>query len=129
VASIPPARCPACRKFVRRRADVDDHQAEEAAYHVELDQLDAHECSALEETGDTGPHATRALRRERPRMTTSKQRARLRKHVCSCQPPRILRAATTDLTDLVCPRCETWFTWSPTDSELNDDELAGRIPA
>jgi len=114
---------------VRRRADVDDVQAEEAAYHAELDQLDEHDCSALEELGDLGPEATRARRRERPRTTASKQRARLKRHTCACQPPRILRAATTDLTDLVCPRCSTYFTWSPTESELSDDELAGRSVA
>jgi hypothetical protein len=112
---------------VRRRPELDDFHEEERAYSGDV--FEQHDCSAVEELGDQGPEATRAPRRERPRMTAGKQRARLKRHTCACQPPRILRAATTDLTDLECPRCSTYFVWAPSPSELSDDELAGRIPA
>lgn len=72
---------------------------------------------------------TRAPRAERPRSTPAKQKTYLRKHVCACSPARILRAAATDLTDVTCGRCGTYFVWAPTPSELSDDELAGRVPA
>lgn len=129
MATLPPTRCPGCGKFLARRPDVDDWDAEERAYQVDVDVLDDHDCPALEQLGPRRADVQRTLRRQRPRVTASKQRARLRKHICGCQPPRILRATTRDLTDLTCPRCSAYFTWAPTSSELSDDELAGRIPA
>jgi hypothetical protein len=121
-------RCPGCGAFIRRRAELDDELEQERAYAGDEFE-DLHQCPALEAYGPRRQDVTRARRRERPRTTASKQRGRLRKHVCACQPPRILRAACRDLTDLECPRCSSYFVYSPTPSELSDDELSGRVPA
>jgi hypothetical protein len=122
-------RCPGCGVFVRGRAELDDWDAEERAYRAEGDLLDDHECPALDQYGPRRETVTRAPRRERPRSSAVKRKTYLRKHVCACQPPRILRAASTDLTDVTCGRCSTYFVWSPSPAELSDDDLAGRRPA
>jgi hypothetical protein len=114
---------------VRGRAELDDWDAEERAYRSEGDLEDLHDCPALDGYGPRRETVTRAPRSERPRTTASKQKTYLRKHVCACQLPRIVRAAATDLTDVVCGRCSSYFTWAPTPSELSDDDLAGRVPA
>jgi hypothetical protein len=126
VATLPPTRCPGCGVFLPGMPDPEDYGDDERAYHHDVDdRWQLHDCPALEQLGPRRADVQRAPRRERPRRTAAKQRAYLR----ACQPPRILRAATDDLTDLECPRCSRYFIWSPTPSELGDDELAGRVPA
>ncbi len=129
MASLHKLRCPGCGAFVRGRAELDDWDAEERAYRAEGDVEDLHDCPALDAYGPRRESVTRAPRRERSRSTAAKQKTYLRKHVCACSPPRIVRAASTDLTDVTCGRCSAYFTWSPTPSELSDDDLAGRVPA
>jgi len=127
MATLPPPRC-SCGRYLRRRAEGhDDYQEQERSYWHESEECP---CGGdVRAIGAAGPEPTRVARRERPRTTASKQRARMHKHTCACQPPRLLRAATRDLTDLECPRCSSYFVWQPTDSELREEELAGRQSA
>jgi len=126
LASLPPSRC-SCGRWLRRRAEGhDDWEAEERGYFHEFEECP---CGGDVRTVTSGPEPTRAPRQQRARSTATRQRARMHKHTCDCQPARIVRAATTDLTDVTCGRCGSWFVWQPTESELSDNELAGRVPA
>jgi len=130
MASLPPTRCPGCGVFLHTRPEHDDLDAQERVYHEDTGDLwQLHDCPALERYGPRRETVTRAPRAERPRTTTGKQKTYLRKHVCACSPPRIVRATSTDLTDVMCGRCSSYFTWAPSPSELSDDDLAGRVPA
>ena len=130
MASLPQTRCPGCRQFIPAMPDQEDADVQERAYHADTDdRWQLHDCPALEGVGKPGPSPVRAYRRERSREKGGKQRSRLHKHVCACPDGPPIRAAAIDLTHITCGRCGSWFTWSPTPSELFDDELAGRVPA
>src|SRR6266508_5319913 len=100
MASLHRLRGPGCGAFVRGRAEPGDWDAEERAYHSEAALEDLHDCPALDGYGPRRETVTRAPRAERPRSTAAKQKTYLRRHVCACQPPRIVRASSRDLTDV-----------------------------
>jgi hypothetical protein len=114
---------------VRRRADVDDWEAEDRAYRSQGAELEEHDCAGLEDVGDLGPAPQQVARRGPARTRGRREPVRIRKHTCACSPPRIVRSATRDLTDVVCQRCSSHFTWQPSPCELDDDTLAGRRSA
>lgn len=112
-------RC-VCGKFVRRRADLDDWEAEERAYRSEADQLDEHECE-LEQYGparNDGPS-----RRPSGRKPSGRQTVRSYRWTCACDPPFIVRCGRLAL-DALCGVCGGRFEREPTDSEQRKETAA-----
>jgi hypothetical protein len=130
VATIHNTRCPGCGVFLPDAPDPDDYGDNERAYHQDIDRRwELHDCPVLEGNGPRRETVTRARRAERPRTTATRQRSRMHRFLCACPDAQPIRAATTDLSHLVCGKCDSYLVWSPTASELDDDALAGRRPA
>jgi hypothetical protein len=107
--------------FVSRRAELDDWEAEERAYHAEADQLEEHDCAALERYGPwrhDGPG-----RRASGRKPSGRQTVRSYRFTCACDPPFILRCGRLTL-EAVCGVCGEAFQREPTESEQRNEGAA-----